>query len=366
MSQLYVAPSSASFGDVTVGGFVDIELSLSTDGLVNISSALVSSSSGYFSLVSLSSVQVLFDSPATAVVRFSPSGAGAEVGAFDISSDATNNPVNIPLSGTGVVAGTKSLSVDPSGWTFPNTKVGVTSTEKVFTITNTGTVTVQVTALTFSVAPFTIGATSPGLPANILAGNTLDFGADFTPAAEGYLTGTVSVVSDAAANPFVVNLAGTGFLITPAYTLLTSALLHLLAFATNAQVVAVKKLTSPLTYNTEEACTLRKWVMLPFPTEQGAIPGFSYEKQVMRVFLHYENWGQVTVVVTLTSMRGQVSTQSQVLGTVGGTGQLAVGVFDLVVVDEVVEFKLTKAANAGPLVIVDYTLKYEVKGERAK
>ena len=107
-------------------------------------------------------------------------------------------------------------------------------------------------------------------------------------------------------------------------------------------------------------------LLLPFQTEQGSIPGFTYEKQVCRVMFHYQYLGPAVVRVRLTSMRGQVSLQDVTLTapTGGMLTEVQMAVADIFVVDEINQIEFIP--QSGPVMIIDYTAKYEQKGERGK
>jgi len=514
-------PGDIAFGEVTELTSADVEVVLqntSTDGEELTILSISLNTGTEFTLQSLPSLPYSLPTGAfvTFVVRTTPSSAAAFDDLVLVEGDFFNNPVSIPVSVTGITAGTLALTVDPTEWTFPNTKAGTSSTEKVFTIRNTGSLTVQVTALTFS-AEFAAGGTAPVLPANILAGGTLDFGAIFSPVAAGQVNGTVDVVSNAAATPFVVVLGGIGFLITPVYMVTTGVVEMLLAFfVPSIAEVRVEQFENPISFASEFDTIVKKlhnfnglgtdktlaqfyfhyqdrgeveliitvrnyvddavgqtqilnigtvgadlkrklavaefviegedielelivlggngplfiedyifkfmpWteqlgtvanptsitsafevdpneiplllvafddaisvgyldpedfesetaavagnsILLPFPTETGAIPGFTYEKTVMRVFVHYEYLGAATLRVNGISMRGQVSTQvvTLVVPPADEVG-VQVAVVDLIIKDEIQRIEFVPVT--GPISLVDYTVKYEVGGERAK
>lgn len=444
------------------------------------------------------------------VVRATPNALGLISFTLTVVSNSPGNPDTLNGSFTGVVAGTVALTVDPPSQEFPNTAVGAVSSEILFTVSNTGTVNVQVNAYTFP-ADFVVGATNPALPQVIVPGGSYQFGIVFDPVSEGFVTQQVQVTSTAAASPFLIEVIGQAYLITPAYILTNTVGAIIYALASNTSVVAVKKSVDPIVFDTEETCLVQKlhnysqlgvdkttkwfwfhyqdkgvatvvitisnqstgatesytrsigsvsanerrlldifevtmsgedvlisWqrtsgtgplfvedygvkflpfeeqlgtsansltitpaytasgseellfafgnaslqkmdpdnfacettatigntIMLPFPTEKGQIPGFTYEKQIMRVFFHYEYLAAATVRIQLTSMRGLVSYQDVVLVAAAAGIDVQNGVADINIVDEIC--KIEFIPQSGPVQIVDYTCKYEIKGERGK
>lgn len=152
--------------------------------------------------------------------------------------------------------------------------------------------------------------------------------------------------------------------ITPAYVV--NQCPEMLQFGLIADDLDVEVHTMDvLTFVPESPAHVKNAVLLPFPTDQGPIPGFTYEKQVMRVFFHYEDFGPAVVTVAVTTMRGQISSQNVALGTADGdVGCVQIGIADLLITDEVHEVRFIHVS--GVVSILDYTVKYEIKGEREK
>lgn len=105
--------------------------------------------------------------------------------------------------------GTAVLSVSPSTVAFSNVGVGATARQTV-TITNSGTSSENVTAITASATTF--GVSGITLPYTLAAGSNTTFTAEFTPTAAGAATGTLSIVATSGSSDptFTVALNGTG------------------------------------------------------------------------------------------------------------------------------------------------------------
>ena len=113
---LGVSPSSLNFGSVTVGTSANLQLTLSaSNGAVTISSAQVNSSEFALSRLALP-VTIAAGQSVTAKVVFTPNASGTASANLTLTSDATNSPTTVPLTGVGVAAGAHSadLSWDPS------------------------------------------------------------------------------------------------------------------------------------------------------------------------------------------------------------------------------------------------------------
>ena len=113
---LGVSPSSLNFGNVSVGTSAHLQLTLSaSNGAVTISSAQVNSSEFVLSGLVLP-VTIASGHSVTAKVIFTPNVAGTASAKLTLTSDATNSPTTVPLTGVGVAAGPHSadLTWDPS------------------------------------------------------------------------------------------------------------------------------------------------------------------------------------------------------------------------------------------------------------
>lgn len=274
-----------------------------------------------------------------------------------VTSDDAGSPIAVPLSSTSVAAGVRAISVNPSSQAFEDTKVGQNSTIVVFTITNTSTVSVSITGVTFPTG-FAAAVPTNTYPQTITAGNTLTFGATFTPVGQGLATGNTSIASNAPSSPTLIAVTGNGFLITPAY----------IASGAEELIFAFGDGTWWSMDDTDFECETDAYcsntVMLPFQTPEGSIPGFAYEKQVCRVQFHYENLGVAEITITCTTENGHTESENVTIGTIGADGKVYLGIADIIVVDEIVTITFTKVS--GPLSLVDWVARYEMKGEKQK
>jgi Abnormal spindle-like microcephaly-assoc'd, ASPM-SPD-2-Hydin len=75
-------------------------------------------------------------------------------------------------------------------------------------LTNSGTGTLSITQVNSTGSGYSTNSLS--LPVNLTAGQSTTFNVEFSPAAAGAVTGTVSIVSNAAGSPATIALSGTG------------------------------------------------------------------------------------------------------------------------------------------------------------
>jgi hypothetical protein len=110
-------------------------------------------------------------------IFFQPLAAQAYDCNFVITlSDST--VLNVPLTGTGLAPKT-TVSVSPTSLSFPNQALGSTSAAQTFTITNTGSASINLNSITILPADFTTSAVT--LPYSIAKGNSLTVSVYYSP-----------------------------------------------------------------------------------------------------------------------------------------------------------------------------------------
>src|SRR5208283_231146 len=204
---LTVTPSSASFGNVSVGSPATQTMQLINSGTGTLTVTQLSVAGSGFSTGTLSLPITLNSGQSTNVnVQFAPTSAGTASGSVTIVSNAPTSPAVINLSGTGIAA-TQLLTFSTTNLGFGNVNTGSSSTQSV-TVTNSGNAGVTVSQITESGAGFTL--TGAGTPVTLTAGQSLTFGVIFSPTAAGSMTGAVTVSSTASGSPTTIALSGTG------------------------------------------------------------------------------------------------------------------------------------------------------------
>jgi hypothetical protein len=154
----------------------------------------------------------------TIEITFTPTATGARAGTVSLADDAPGSPQSAALNGTGIAP---LVSIAPtSPFDFGNQLINTTSAPQTFTVSNTGTDTLNITAIAlggagaahFVFANAGAGSCSP-LPIAVAAGDNCTFTAAFGPTTTGAKTATVTVTDDDNAVPGstqVVTLNGTG------------------------------------------------------------------------------------------------------------------------------------------------------------
>src|SRR5207302_4594004 len=137
-------------------------------------------------------------------VQFAPTATGSVSGSVSLVSVAPNSPSTIALSGTGVQP---QLSVTPPSVSFGNVLVGSTGVQN-FTLTNSGGASLTIAQGNFTGAGLSISGLT--FPLTLAAGQSSTLSVQFAPTATGSVSGSVSLVSDAANSPSTIALSGTG------------------------------------------------------------------------------------------------------------------------------------------------------------
>jgi hypothetical protein len=140
-------------------------------------------------------------------VTFTPLHAGTRLASLFVNYDGVGSPQTVALSGTGIAPATVSLT--PSHLTFATRLIHTVSKAQIATLTNTGTLDVNVS---------NIGTTGPfpetnNCPPTLPAGNACQISVQFAPTTRGSAKGTLSVSDDAQGSPQTVALSGQGMVV---------------------------------------------------------------------------------------------------------------------------------------------------------
>ncbi len=199
-------PASLAFGSVQVGNNSSTSETLTNTGGSSVTITQATPSGAGFSISGLTlPVTLSVNQSVTFTTTFAPTSAGAASGTLNIVSNASNSPLSIPLSGTGVAAG--ALTANPTSVNFGSVTLGNNQTVPI-TVTNTGGESVTVSSAAATGSGF--GFTGPSLPITLNAGQSTTFNASFAPSAAGAASGKLTVNSNASNPTLSVSLSGTG------------------------------------------------------------------------------------------------------------------------------------------------------------
>ncbi len=199
-------PTSLSFGSVTVGNNTVLSEKVTNTGGSSVTISQVGISGTGFTFSGITApVTLTSGQSATFNVTFTPTSAGSASGNVTITSNASNPTLTIPLSGTGVTAGT--LGSNPTSLSFGSVTVGNNTvlSEKV---TNTGGSSVTISQVGISGTGFTFSGITT--PVTLTSGQSATFNVTFTPTSAGSASGNVTITSNASNPTLTIPLSGTG------------------------------------------------------------------------------------------------------------------------------------------------------------
>jgi hypothetical protein len=200
-----LSPSSTNvaFGNVNLGSTTTQSVTVTNTGTaaVNIASAQISGA-GFTVMGGNPSASVPVGQSVTVQLQFAPTTRGAASGTLTVTSDASNSPLSVLLSGTGMQP---ALTISPASLNFSNVVVGQTSTQMV-TLTNSGNAGLTMNLATVSGGGF--GMSGLSLPATIAPSADLQFNVTFTPTSTSGSTGSVVFTDNATGSPQTLALTG--------------------------------------------------------------------------------------------------------------------------------------------------------------
>ncbi len=200
---LSASAPSLSFGKVTISDSQTLPETLTNTGGGTITISQVAAGGGY-SVTGLKVPVTLSAGQSTSFnVVFSPQSSGNSNVNLAVTNDGPSPTLSIPLSGTGVTAGTLTAS----SVSFGSVQVGDSST-KTATLTNSGGTDVKITQANLTGTGFSMNGLS--LPLTLSGGQSFTFNVIFAPQSAGAGTGSIAIISDASGTAPSVSLSGTG------------------------------------------------------------------------------------------------------------------------------------------------------------
>jgi hypothetical protein len=207
--QLTVSATPLSFGNVQVGASQKTSATVTNSGGASVTLTGASVSGTAFSMSSMSMPVTLGPNQSTTVsVTCAPQASGKLSGNLNITSNAVNSTLAVPLTATAVMPG--SLTVTPSTLSFGSVQTGSTQSLAA-SLNNSGGTSVTISQATFSGTGYSISGLS--LPVTIPAGQSASFNVVFAPQTAGTDNFNLSIASDASNPTLTVPLAGTA--VTP-------------------------------------------------------------------------------------------------------------------------------------------------------
>jgi uncharacterized repeat protein (TIGR03803 family) len=141
----------------------------------------------------------------TISVKFHPGNKGVFHGAVSVTDNAPGSPQKVPLTGTGTF-----VQLVPTKLNFGTQPVGTRSLAKKITLTNKGSVTVNITKISITGADTADFAETNTCGKSVASGASCFIKVTFKPLVKGKRTADVSVYDTGGGSPQHVGLTGTG------------------------------------------------------------------------------------------------------------------------------------------------------------
>ena len=198
---LRIDQTTLDFGQVNVGSFQDLNLTIYNDGDADMNVISCGTPPQGFSIVNCPST-VPAGGNATITYRFSPTDTISYSGTVTVETDGGNQDITLQGLGRGAKIEVSQTVVD-----FGTVAVGLKKTI-VVDVKNLGNDVLVINNITDPGAPFTLDKPSTTFPINVNPGTSVTILANFQPAAEGYFTDSFAIQSNA--GNVTVQLQGTG------------------------------------------------------------------------------------------------------------------------------------------------------------
>lgn len=209
--QISVVPTSANFGNVTVGITNTQTVTINNPGTANLSVTQSMLSGTMFGLSGLTLPLTVGPGKSSSFsLSFSPTSASSFTGSLTLVSNTVNSPLIISLSGTGV-SPVLQLKPTPSSLNFGSVATGTSATQSV-SLTNSGNSSVSVSQASVGGSGFSLSGLA--LPLTLSPGQATSFSVVFSPTTTGSLSGNVTVSSNATNSPLTIALSGSGSSLT--------------------------------------------------------------------------------------------------------------------------------------------------------
>ncbi len=195
--------TTVAFGSVAVGstGTQSVTVTNTGTATVNISAATIAGA-GFTVVGGNPSASLPVGQSETVQLQFAPTTGGAASGTLTVTSDASNSPLAVSVSGTGMQP---ALTISPASLNFNNVTVGQTSTQNV-TLSNSGNANLTINLATISGTGF--GMTGLSLPKTLAPGANLSFSVQFTPTSTAGASGSIVFTDNAPNSPQTLTLTG--------------------------------------------------------------------------------------------------------------------------------------------------------------
>jgi hypothetical protein len=202
-SDIVAAPSSLSFGTISVKDSKTLQVSITNNGTVKAIISNIASSNNTVFAITTSSLQIDPGNTSSFNVTFSSNTANIYSEHISLTTNSVSGNFQIPLSGVTISAG---ISLDHNSLDFGSVTISKTSTKQIV-ISNTSSVKLLVNNIVSDNSHFHLSTTT----ATILPSSSLIVYVSFSPDIEDIETGTITISSNDTTNSSVaVSVTGIG------------------------------------------------------------------------------------------------------------------------------------------------------------
>jgi hypothetical protein len=230
-----VAPPSISFGSLVDGQAKSQTVTVTNTGTASLTISQLSSTGAGVSVTGVTTpLTIAAGQNSTFNVQFAPIAAGNTSGIVSLTTNASNSPSTVAVSGTGV-ATTTTLSASPSAVVFGNVNIGSSANQNI-TITNNGNSTTTITQV--GVNGQHVIASGFSTPLALAPSQSVTLNVQYSPAAANSLNGSISIVS-AQGQTTMVTVTGSGAQATLAVSPGSVSFSNVVTGSTNSQSVQI-------------------------------------------------------------------------------------------------------------------------------
>ena len=203
-----LSPTSLSFGSQTVGVSSSVQVvtltNTGTSSLTLTGIRITGGNSKDFSQTNTCGSSLGVNASCTISVKFTPTQTGSRTSSLSFTDNAAGSPQTVALSGTGVAP---TATLTPASLSFTGVLVGKSSATQSVTLSNTGTASLTVSAVTAS-GDF---SQTNNCTSGVAAGSSCMITITFSPTAAWSRSGSIVVTDNSYNNPQqVVLLVGMG------------------------------------------------------------------------------------------------------------------------------------------------------------
>jgi len=199
-------PPSFNFGTVGVGQMSSPQnLTIANTGVTPLGVSSLTTSANYTANAENCVTSLTPGASCTATITFAPTEGGMQTGTATVVDNAATSPQTLALTGIGQAP---AVTLSPSSLSFGNVAVGSTSAPQTLTLTNSGSVAVQISSIVASPSPPYAETNNCG--SSLGASSSCTITVTFAPTSSGLVNGTISVNDNGAGSPQTATLSGTG------------------------------------------------------------------------------------------------------------------------------------------------------------